>query len=327
MPRIALLDDPAGALEYLPLARLALDKLPREDLAVIAATVGQRPGRRTTARFSVQSRRHGTKLVEIFGFIFADGSGERMHDRLMHLRAEHRLVLPEPLGYDARVNAVWIEEASGTPLPAALTPDRLSTLLDAAAADLVAIHADTADQLRPQANIANGTDPITHVAGQIASLKASYPALEATLTAIPRDLQRCRETLSSVASVANVPLHGNCHAGQWLVSGDAVTMIDIEPTVLGNPAEDLAHFRVDAAFRGWSPTFEQRVADEFLARYESRAKQSFDPGWLRWHTLLQLIDRAHVQFTSDRGADIPGLMRIMARLQGVHRDLITATLR
>ena len=118
MPALALLDNPAEALEYLPLARLALDSLPREDLAVIAATVGQRPGRRTTVRFGVQSRRHRTKFVEIFGFIFADGSGEALHDRLLHLRAEHRLALPEPLGYDARVNAVWIEVASGTPLPA-----------------------------------------------------------------------------------------------------------------------------------------------------------------------------------------------------------------
>ena len=192
MPRLALLDDPAGALEYLPLPRLALDNLPRADLAVIAATVGQRPGRRTTARFSVQSRRHGTKLVEIFGFIFADGSGAGLHDRLLHLRAEHRLALPEPLGYDARVNAVWIEEASGAPLPAALTPDRLSTLLDAAAADLAAIHTDTSEQIRPQANAANGADPITHVAGPDLALIVpeliSHAALKAALSDDPSGL-------------------------------------------------------------------------------------------------------------------------------------------
>lgn len=311
LPQLAALADQAEALACLPLARLALDGLPRTDLMVIATPLGARRGARATIRYSIRSRRLETRLAEIIGLTYADGSGAAaVYERWRELRED--VALPAPLGYDARLKTVWIEEAPGGPLPGALAPDPLSTLLDAAARQIARIHARTSS---PEA-AERTDDPIAWATERIASLKASIPSLEPALAPMPLDLKVAADSWERGQPV---PLHGRCHAGQWIVSGTEATLIDIEPERLGDATEDLARFRVDCAFRGWSPTFEHRVAEEFLAGYARHAQVALDPLWLRWHTVIALIERAHAHYAA--GGDIPGLMRIIARLQGAHREM------
>ena len=115
-----------------------------------------------------------------------------------------------------------------------------------------------------------------------AVIEAVLPELAPRLAAL---VQRLRDALPAAATP--VPAHGDFHADQLLLAGDAIAVIDLDQLCLADPALDLATYAADVV-RGRAGDREavERVLELLLDGYGSR------PPALDWHVAAAILGRA-----------------------------------
>jgi ATP-binding cassette, subfamily B, bacterial len=115
-----------------------------------------------------------------------------------------------------------------------------------------------------------------------AVIEAVLPELAPRLAALVR---RLADALPGPATP--VPAHGDFHADQLLLAGDAIAVIDLDQLCLADPALDLATYAADVV-RGRAGDREavERVLELLLDGYGSR------PPALDWHVAAAILGRA-----------------------------------
>jgi len=172
--------------------------------------------------------------------------------------------LARPIGISDEYQALAYEWLPGCSLEVAMrTSERSSELLVLAGAALAELHMQPATVLAAE----EPDDPAAPLLAAAGSIAALCPDLGPRV----RNLA-CRLAADMVESkVTPCPIHGDFYADQVLVSGDAVTLLDLDNAGYGDPAADLGSFVAHAlrdTLRGrGSPRDAQTAASGLVAGY------------------------------------------------------------
>jgi len=113
-------------------------------------------------------------------------------------------------------------------------------------------------------------------------IAAVLPALRPRVEAL---IRRLADALPPAD--APVPAHGDFHADQLLVAGDAIAVIDLDQLCLADPALDLATYAADVVRgRAGDRAAVERVLELLLEGYGAR------PAALEWHVAAAILGRA-----------------------------------
>lgn len=185
-----------------------------------------RPTRRAVVAVTGQGHRVYLKLVRPHRLV-------RLHEK--HLRLAGHLPVPRSLGIDTRLGLLALEHLPGTTLHEALE-DPAAPLPDPAVVAHLPAAVPSAPELAP---VPSAVDTLPEVAGLLAAL-------------VPPEAGRVRELVAEIGAdevTDRVPVHGDYHDGQLLVTDDRLAgVVDVDTAGLGRPGDDaatmLAHLSV-----------------------------------------------------------------------------------
>lgn len=180
------------------------------------------------------------------------------------------------------------------------TPDEASTLALHIGRALHALHGQEARSLRRGEG--------SGLTGAVRGIESVRPG--GTARGARRVARRLRPLLHGSGGPPPprlVPLHGDFHAGQILVSGAGLGLVDLDRAAFGDPLRDLATFvaHLEAGcVEGRIPDVVCAAAEEGLVEGYRGAGGVVDPERLQWQCAAALIRRAPHPFR-DRTADWP----------------------
>ena len=230
------------------------------------------PGKRCTIRFEEGTESRYTKVYPK-KFLRRD-RGAQLHRVATALstaagRGEIGFTVAAPVCWDADTRTLWQLHLEGTPASSLLAGDsgcRVAYRMGQAAASLGRCGIvptrifDVHEQLADSADY--GGELATHVPRLAATVDALLSELEA-MAAEP--LQR-----------ALCPVHGDLHAGQWVVDGPRLGLLDFDDFSLGEPERDAAFFVTQLESELGLGLRVAQLAEAFLAGFEEVAG-SLDP--------------------------------------------------
>lgn len=160
----------------------------------------------------------------------------RRLQRALARRGELRLAVPMVTGFDPATRVMTQREAPGRLLLPLLRGRGRARGLAAAADALVALH-----------GCRTRIGPVTGIADHIADLIHPHPRLVAR--ALPDVAPRIRAIVAGLLADTAMPaiarpIHRDVHARQMLLDGSRVWLVDWDLAAMGDPALDVANFRV-----------------------------------------------------------------------------------
>jgi len=227
-----------------------------------ATVVRYRPGRRCTIRFDDGE-------CSRFAKVMADDEGERIHaGTIMLWRAaaagELGFAVAEPDRWDRSTRTLWQGKVEGVPITARLLGaegPELAHRIGRAAASLGRARLEPEETFDGAAQLARsfryGQELIRRVPGLAAAVSDLIGALSDTHAA--RGGRPLR------------PIHGAPHPSQWLDDGARLGLVDFDRLSLGDPELDAATFLGELDFESELAVPVERLAEVFLAAYESVA--------------------------------------------------------
>jgi hypothetical protein len=256
-----------GAAGWLRVTRFPLDPaLPTLPAVLEQAgrptVVRYRPYRRCTIRFDDGGR-------VCFAKVYRDDHGARIHAEGLALwRAATSgaldFLVARPLRWDAETRALWQGQVQGTPIVARLFGAEglhLARRMGRAAASL------TRSGLEPGA-LADGAAQLARSRRRGAELSRRVPRLAADVSTLIEALTAIH---TEVGPRRPRPIHGAPHAQQWLDDGSRLGLVDFDGIALGDPELDVAHVLAELDFETETVVPAARLAEAFLAAYESVA--------------------------------------------------------
>lgn len=317
MPHLAEIMTPERVIGRLPIAA-------RGAASVEVQVVNYRPEQRCTARLTVP-RPGNAPAVTLFAKTFCDDAGETIFRRMRRLHSapagdRGALRIPAPLAYDAEVRTLWLEAIPGVPLAQAMARGDPGNLAFGVARGLAALHRT---ELPGVPGIALG-EQLAEADKKVAKLSAAYPSHAGPLFELALALHATADRLPAARRAL---IHGDFHAGQWLAEGEDVALVDFDELAYGDPAQDLASFVVDLRLRA-SPALARRFGAALRSAYRRHAGTDIHDGWLRWHVLIQLLNKAyrrHLQQPPRVGNEVARLVALIrAECRALRKSARTA---
>jgi hypothetical protein len=180
--------------------------------------------------------------ARLFAKLYPDGSGPHAYQVLRALwragfNREHRYRVPEPLGFVAELNLLLMRGAPGESVADALGSDgdRVVRAVREAARWLLALHASPV-------RVGRLDQPwylFRKLSDRLAKAAAAHPQELKRLTVMVDHLQAVAERRRPVEPVQ---AHGQFRPIHAFLSGETVTVIDLDRSQPSDPARDLAEF-------------------------------------------------------------------------------------
>jgi aminoglycoside phosphotransferase len=300
MPHLAEVMTPERAIRRLPVA--ARGAAPLE-----IQVVNYRPEQRCTARLTVPQPGNAP-AVTLFAKTFRDGAGATIFRRMrrLHSACSGALHIPAPLAYDAELKTLWLEAIPGVPLVQAMAGGSRGNLACGVARGLAALHRT---ELPDVPSIGLGGQ-LAEADKKVAKLSAAYPSHAGPLLDLARALRAAADRLPAPQQAL---IHGDFHAGQWLAEGEEVALVDFDELAYGDPSQDFASFAVDLRLRA-SPALAASFCAALRSSYRGHAGSDVHDGWLQWHVLIQLLNKAyrrHLQQPPRVGNEVARLVALI----------------
>ena len=198
-------------------------------------------------------------------------------------RRDPRLVVPEPLGAEADGSSYALRGATGVPLAHAAGTADAARLAVTVAGLLAALHAV---ELVPDRRVDVGALVVESrkKAGKMTRrLPDAAERLAPLLVALAEDELR-------PAPGPGTLVHGDLNAGQLLVDGEHVTLLDFDSLSRGDAEVDLAELTVDLCLGGDAAA--RALAGAIVGAYEHPTGRPLDTARLRLHGVVELLIRA-----------------------------------
>ena len=221
----------------------------------------------------------------------SDASTHAEHELLMRLFAdpERAFRMPEPLGYDERLQArfeVMVDGRRADELPVI----GRSLPMVAVCSEIAALHRRPVDDGADTPRLGRGA-----ILGQVMRvvqrrLSLAVPGLTRGLDGIVDGL---RNTVGDLPAPHSMNLHGDLHGGNVLVDDSGPLLVGLETPVIGDPATDLAllgtSLYLAALQRGDSVRSVADFIEELPAAYSSVSGTPVDGRAFTWHVAASLI--------------------------------------
>jgi hypothetical protein len=224
------------------------------------------------------------------------------------------LRVPQPLALDYARGIVFVQDASGTDLSAALSEIDVEAVIPGVGTLLGLLHRTpggvrvrVAKRVYRKGELEESRDALADIVRGLPEVQPQADALLGRLEATAID-----------AGALTVLLHGSFRLNHVLIDGAQLTLLDLESLRTGHPAYDLANFiaalhyaeaegRIDAGLR-------RRVVREFLRGYGATVPWSVDPAAVLWFLASLLINKQAGKYLRHRHADAPAKVRRMLAL-------------
>jgi len=224
--------------------------------------VRYRPSRRCTIRYD-----RGDDVC--YAKVYAGSDGERSHLESESLwtaatRGELGFRVARPDRWDPHLRTLWQHQVDGAPIVDALAGaggDRLAHRIGRAAGSLPGSTIEPHETFDASVQFARSVRAGADLCARVPLVADTVSALLEKLTFRRREPGRRRLR----------PIHGAPHANQWLDDGTTLGLVDFDRMAWGDPELDAATFLGELDFETDLEVPVDRLADAFLAGYESVA--------------------------------------------------------
>jgi hypothetical protein len=241
--------------------------------AVEPELVRYKPRRRAVLRL----RFEGGGRAAAYAKVRTDDRGALIH-RCADELSVAGVPLPDPLGYLPDLRLMLAAEAPGTRLKELRGSARFSAAMEPVAVVLAQLHASRLPAL-----------PGPWLDTEVEELRAAASAATALLPHAGGRIEHLAQRLIAGLAAVHVPdgtIHGSFHDDQVLVSGEGLTLVDLDSVQRGPLLADVGHFLSYLSADG-----AEDAREEFLAAYARRGEAGpavhlFEAAsLLRWATL------------------------------------------
>ena len=224
----------------------------------------------------------------IYGKTYGDGSGEAVFSVMKQLAAQIENCA-RPLFYDPEFLTLWQAHAEGAPFSWEHTRAAEShSVLKAIAQAIASFH-------RSSIKVDKRFD-IHQINAQLESCyeiaKSTYPVLADEVKDAVEMLRSSHQEINW-NSAAEAPIHMDLKMGNLLISGDKVSLIDLDEVCLGDPLADFGSFIANVYMNGLCAGAEmaeiETVAETLIRHYSAAIGQNFDRIRLNWHLSAAFI--------------------------------------
>ena len=278
---------------HLPYAVLGLGECgPRDIRKIDREIINYRPELRCTTRIELQlARPDGPCRLVLYAKTFKADAGRVIYDRMQELwRASldkpGGLEVAQPLAYDPSIKTIWQLGVDGTPLGRMFDAGNCAHYVDQIAHGLARLHRSTL----PTDAIASVEGHLAELTKKTAKIRRHLPRFGPKLSQIEADLARA---LQRLPQRRHHLIHGDFHIGQLLVGRDRIVFFDFDELAIGDPAQDLANFIVDLQSANCASHVVEQVRVLLPQAYARHSGEEVPEGWLNWHVLLQLANKAY----------------------------------
>lgn len=203
-------------------------------------------------------------------------------------RRDGRLLMAEPLLYQAEERTLWQAGLSGCTLADQHSSSReFLHLLARAAQAVAALHQSALPDL-----------PEVGIHQRLSRLQQAHQLLSQMRPTTSEPVQSLLSRLEADAAQHGarplVTLHGDLHLKNFFVTDEGVALIDFDNLRRGDPLQDVGSFIASLYFRGLLDEIPARVtkliADEFVQAYRAAVPWNFSETELEWHIAAALIE-------------------------------------
>ena len=250
------------------------------------------------------------RALTVYGKTYYDDQGARTWQVMRQLRAARDprnglLITPQPLAYDAGHRLLWQEG-----LPGKILADGVPSLalFAATGAALASLHKTTiigARQLTTR-DMAPGLHTVASM------LAATCPGLADAVAPV---FSRAADKAQALPADVTATLHGDCHAQNFLVSGDRIALIDLDNVMVGPPLHDVGSFIAALLHRACldrTPLADMwPFINAFLVSYRAAVTWPVGGDDVAWYTAAALLqERARRAVTRLK----PGRLALIGKL-------------
>lgn len=231
-------------------------------------------------------------------------------------RRTGRLVMAQPLAYDAERKILWQRGVPGETLLAYENQSAAFAHYLAQAAQLVAtLHQQPLRPSRTQ----NQVDWAGKLQAVGAVLARIWPEGEARFRAL---VDRLLQQPPPHAAEPVALLHGDLHLQNFLGSAGQLALIDLDDLTLGSPWQEVGSFLAGLhyrAIRNGTPGAEVApLAATFCQHYAAHAPWSLPPAALRWYTASALLTERVARLISRlTKGDLDAVIQLVARAEAI----------
>jgi len=243
------------------------------------------PGRSCLVRCRVRVDGSSSPSQALFVRTFRDDRGAELFQAMARLRGQADLAdrVAEPLAHEASRHLLVQSQLPGRPLADSLSDPQLPSWLSSTARALAAVHRVSADEKGGRTAEGELTS-LTRAGRRLLSVLP--PALAGFEVVLARLVATCPGSSSTHL------IHGDFSAGQVLVDGPRMGLIDFERLSAGDPLIDLGSFLArlesEADASALSPEWVGRSAAQFLDTYLELADVDVNPAAVKWHRRVAL---------------------------------------
>jgi hypothetical protein len=320
LPQLSVVTDTNRVCAYFPNAAVSGDlqgfsQAPR----LTAEVVNYRPELRCTIRYRAdEACSDSRRPMVLFGKTFKDDQGSEIYRNMRHfwnafIENPDGLSVPEPLGYDQRVNTLWVRGIPGTSFSTEFGPAQFKTCLDLSAKGLVRLH----ESQYHVATAISTEDHLKEALKKTNKLSRIFPALRLYFDRLAYYLE-CKASYDPGKCLALI--HGDFHIRQLLLSQGNVFFCDFDELTHGDPIQDVANVLVDLHFYGMKDETVRDYSTAFLQSYRSQSRDGVDQDRLRWHMSIQFLNKAYrcfVQQWPRLDEELSRILRLMEHTSGV----------
>ncbi len=263
-------------------------------------TVHYVPGRGCTVRVKVDllSAVSGeSQSCVLFGKTYSLAEGESAWRKMRSLwngdeKRAGRLLIPEPLAYDAEIKTLWRRGLEGETLyEVDANEARYYELLASAGSAVAELHGTTISSAPP----VTASEIVSKLEMSADLLYSIRPSCRDELRTLIEKLIGVSERIGT-GSIAT--LHGDLHLKNLLVTNGRIALLDLDNLSLGDPLLDLGSFVASLHYRGvieGKPlNVIESVSQRFVQAYRAHAAWEVSEWELDWHIAAALIyERAY----------------------------------
>lgn len=282
---------PAKARALLPYAVLPPGFDRQDQISEIRTTViDYCPEVRCFVKFEISSNL-SDESITVLGKIFPDERGRdvyRLTEELWKVSEKNPgfFKIPRPLSYDEMLHIVWQKGVFGVRLLECLNSWSCRNILQAIAKGLAGLHAISI----PAANHVTIATNLEETRKKVVKLSKEFPGLRVSLRAIEQGIQRQAARLTPTADTL---IHGDFQLERLALSGDRISIFDLDSLSFGDPLQDIANFVVDLYAYPYDTELIEAMKFALIEAYVIETRGEIARDRLSWHMAVQFISRAY----------------------------------